>query len=224
MIREYIKRWPTIYYLALVTIGNVLFVGLSPKKFLKKYNPKGVILNLGSGPRVIREDIINVDIEKYEGVSVVADLTKLPFENDSVDGVICDNVLEHVKEADSAVSEIERILKNRGLAYISTPFMYPFHSSPYDYHRWSEMGLKELFNKFEIVDFGVRAGVFSALNAHLCYLFATVLSFGSERLYWILVDLSLLIFFPIKFLDVFMIPIKQAKHAAAVYYMVVRKK
>lgn len=224
MIREYIKRWPKLYYFALVTIGNVLFVGLSAKKFLNKYVKGRKIVNLGSGPRVIRGDVINVDIKAYEGVSIVADLTKLPFENNSVDGVVCDNVLEHVKEASLAVSEIERILKKGACAYISTPFMYPFHSSPYDYHRWSEMGLKDLFNKFEIVEFGVRAGVFSALNAHLCYLFATVFSFGSERLYWILLDLSLLIFFPIKFLDIFMLRVKQAKHAAAVYYMVVKKK
>jgi SAM-dependent methyltransferase len=224
MIREYFKRWPKLYYLALVTIGNVLFVGLSPTKFLKKYPSSGKIVNLGSGPRIIREDIINVDITKYEGVSIVASLTDLPFEDNSVGSVICDNVLEHVKEAHLAVGEMERVLKRGGVAYISTPFMYPFHSSPYDYHRWSEMGLRDLFSKFEVVEFGVRAGVFSALNSHLCYLFATIFSFGSEKLYWILLDLSLFLFFPIKFLDVFLLPLKSAKYAAAVYYMVVRKK
>ncbi|MDO8492464.1 MAG: methyltransferase domain-containing protein [bacterium] len=224
MIRDFFKRWPTFYYSLVVVFGPVLLIGLNPKQFLKKYGDKGKIVNLGSGPKVIRPDIINVDAIRYPGVMVVADLTKLPFESESISRVICDNVLEHVEDAPKAVSEIERILEKKGLAYISTPFLYPFHSSPSDYHRFTEEGLRSLFSQFEMIDLGVRSGPFSALNTYLCYLFATIFSFGSERLFWILVDFSIFIFFPIKFFDLLFVFLPTIRHTAAVYYCVVKKR
>jgi SAM-dependent methyltransferase len=226
-IREFFKRWPKLYYVIVYIFGPAYLGHMTPKNFLSTYfsDSKGnhKILNLGSGPRVIREDILNVDITKYSKVSIVASLTDLPIENASIDGFVCDNVLEHVADFNVAVHEMYRVLKVGGVGYVSTPFMYPFHASPDDYTRWTEKGLRHLFKDFEIVEVGTRSGIFSTINVTLCYFLPTLFSFGSDRLYWFLVNLSLFIFFPIKFLDICANRLPFSTRTASILYCVVRK-
>lgn len=223
-IRSFFKQWPSLYYFVMVVFGPALLLGESPKSFLRKYPSKGTIVNLGSGPRMIAPHIINVDSSPYKGVSVVADITELPFDEESVSRIICDNVLEHVKDTPKAVQEIFRVLEPGGVAYISTPFLYPFHSSPDDYVRWTTHGLKYLFRDFEVVRIGTRSGIFSSFTVLLCYLIATLFSFGSKKFYWLLVNVSIFIFFPIKFLDVFTIFLPNTSESASVLYCIIRKK
>ncbi len=222
-IKDYFKQWPDLYYFIYVFFGPVYFGGLGVKDFIKKYPTSGVRLNLGSGARRIGEGILNVDITKYVGVDIVADVTCLPFEDDSVDQIICDQVLEHVQNPSAAVAEMHRVLRSGGYAYVSVPFMYPFHASPSDFQRFTHIGLGNLFCAFTVVGVGVRSGPFSALTTYLCYLLASVCSFGSERLYWFFVYASTFIFFPIKLLDIIANRLPFAINMASVLYCVVRK-
>lgn len=45
----------------------------------------------------------------------------LPLENDSVDVVICDNVLEHLGNPDGFFTEAHRVMKNEGIICIRSP-------------------------------------------------------------------------------------------------------
>ncbi len=222
--REFFKRWPRFYFFIATVFGPVLFCGLSPKKFLKKYPTSKRIVNLGSGPRFIREDVENIDIHPYAGVKIVADICKTPLESSSINRIICDNVLEHVAQPELAAKEMHRILQNDGLAYIAVPFLYPFHSSPGDYQRFTKEGLKQLFKDFEVVEIGVRSGPFSALTAYLCHLFGTIFSFGSARLNSVLTNLIMFLLFPIKLLDIMFNYWPNAHTVASVLYCVVKKK
>lgn len=225
LIRDFFKRWPGFYYFIATFFGPLFFSGLSPKVFLRRFaKAGGKHFNLGSGPRILSSEVVNVDIFPYKGVSLVADITDLPIENDFVDSIVCDNVLEHVVNPSQVVAEIYRVLKPGGTAYMCVPFMYPFHSSPVDYNRWTMPGLVQLFNKFEIIESGVRAGAFSTLNVYCCYLFALLFSFNNQRLYWILVNVSMFIFFPVKLLDIIFCHFPMSRDMAAVLYVVVRKK
>ena len=222
-MRDYFKKFPRFYYLMMHVFGPALFLGTSPKSFLRQFPSSGKIVNLGSGPRVISPEVTNVDIAPYPGVSIVSDIVSMPFYDGSVSRIICDNVLEHVSNPEKAVREIHRVMESGGLAYVSTPFLYPFHSSPNDFYRFTDEGLRALFSEFKIVEVGTRSGPFSVLNTYLCYLFATFFSFGSERLYWILVDISIFIFFPIKFLDLLFNYLPQSSHVACHLYCIIRK-
>ena len=51
--------------------------------------------------------------------------------------IIIFNVLEHVYEIDNAFTELKKILKPKGKIYISTPFLYRYHSAPKDYYRFT---------------------------------------------------------------------------------------
>ncbi len=223
-MRELFKKWPRFYCFVTDFFGPVYFSGLSPKAFAKKYAVDGKKLNLGSGPRIISSEFINVDLSSYPGVDIVADISNVPVGDNTVSMVVCDNVLEHVKNPEAVARELYRMLKPGAVAYISTPFFYPFHSSPSDYRRWTHEGLRLLFKDFETVDLGCRAGPFSVLNVYLCYLFALIFSFGSDKLFWVLVDVSIFIFFPIKFLDIIFNYWPNSIYLASTFYCVIKKK
>jgi SAM-dependent methyltransferase len=68
---------------------------------------------------------------------VLADARDLPFDAESVDGVLCSNLLEHTPDADPVIREIERVLRPGGWGYISwTNWYSPWggHAmTPYQY-------------------------------------------------------------------------------------------
>lgn len=225
-LREFFKRWPGFYYAAVILFGPVWFVGLSALGFLKRYAYPGTTLNVGSGPRVLAPDVINIDVTKYPHVAIIADATKLPFEDASVARIVSDNVLEHVELPEAAVSEAARVLLPGGYFYVSTPFLYPFHSSPHDYTRWTGLGLKSLLSRhgFEIVQFGVRAGPFSVLVLWLSYFIASLLCFGSARVYTLVLNVVMVFLFPLKFLDALFAHLPFMDQMTSVFYIVGKKK
>lgn len=78
-------------------------------------------LNLGCGDNLL-DGYINVD--KYDkAADVQADITELPFEDNSVDKVVAYQVIEHVPYNlnDKLFAEIYRVLKPAGTAILETP-------------------------------------------------------------------------------------------------------
>ena len=55
----------------------------------------------------------------------VADAKKLPFKDNTFDFIICSEVLEHIIDYQSALSEINRILKPEGKLVVSVPKFFP---------------------------------------------------------------------------------------------------
>ncbi len=53
------------------------------------------------------------------------DVTNLPFADESVDTIICSEVLEHIPDDARAISELERILKPGGMLAVSVPSFFP---------------------------------------------------------------------------------------------------
>src|SRR3989344_1811599 len=94
-VKALFKRYPHLYD------WMVYFFGPQPHnttgyKFVRRFPAGARILNVGSGPRRLREDVVNVDVMPFEGVDVVADAEHLPFPVARVDAGVCVNVLEHV--------------------------------------------------------------------------------------------------------------------------------
>jgi len=77
-----------------------------------------------------------------------------PFEDTSYDGVICNQVLEHVFNPDQFLHEILRVLKPGGDLLLTVPFVWDEHEQPWDYARYSSFGLKSLLerNGFVVVE------------------------------------------------------------------------
>ena len=79
-------------------------------------------LNLGCNTR-IREGYVNVDKDKYPGVDVVTDVSKLPFPDNYADEVYVSHILEHFPHTKTVdvLKEWHRILKPGGMLKIAVP-------------------------------------------------------------------------------------------------------
>tara|TARA_R110001606_G_scaffold222699_1_gene370660 strand:+ start:1847 stop:2605 length:759 start_codon:yes stop_codon:yes gene_type:complete len=114
----------------------------------------GLVLDIGSADRWIERKLqksaeyIALDYpatgsELYNAKpTVFADAAQLPFASERFDAIICLEVIEHVPDPFQVFSEISRVLKTEGKAWISMPFLYPLHDAPFDFQRFTEFGLK----------------------------------------------------------------------------------
>ncbi|HXF85989.1 MAG TPA: class I SAM-dependent methyltransferase [Anaerolineales bacterium] len=89
---------------------------------------------------------VNLDLTTHP--HIFADVLFVPLKSQSVDCVICTEVLEHLSDPQACVNEIHRLLRDGGLVLASTPFLYPVHADPYDFQRFTEDGLQNLFRNF----------------------------------------------------------------------------
>ncbi|MSR67564.1 class I SAM-dependent methyltransferase [Candidatus Peribacteria bacterium] len=221
--KNFFKRWPVVYDILVFLIAPCFFTGLTPKKFIARFVPVGIILNAGSGVRRLSPRCLNVDLFPFEGVDVVSDLQSLPFRDSVFDALTCDQVLEHVQHPTAVCRELSRVVKSGGLLHIASPFMFPWHPSPSDFTRWTQEGLVSLFPGCLLVEQGVLAGPFSALNGLLPAFFATILCFGSHSLQIVLQYLFLVLLFPLKFFDMIFARLPGAELCSANFYVVLRK-
>lgn len=83
------------------------------------------MLNIGCGTdiRPQQEGWINIDYIWRNGVDIVMNLNKdcLPFEDNSIDKILCSHVLEHVLNPYELVMECHRVLKKDHVLLIKLP-------------------------------------------------------------------------------------------------------
>lgn len=116
------------------------------------------ILALGPGIHLIQ-----TDITPGPQTEIVCDAHQLPFAGGSMDGVIIQAVLEHVFDPGQCVEEIYRVLRPSGLVYAETPFMQQVHLGAYDFTRFTHLGHRRLFRRFDEISSGPTAGPATAL-------------------------------------------------------------
>ncbi len=117
----------------------------------------------GAGTRT--PGFVNVDMVQLPGVDAVADVQLLPFPSGLFTRVECDAVLEHVRDPEATIREIERVLEPGGFAHIVTPFCHPLHEYPTDYRRFNLPALKLMSGELEVVAAGWRTGPTATLLA-----------------------------------------------------------
>jgi len=222
-IKFFLKKYP-VFFSVIYKLFGASLVGLSPEKFLKKIGPKNIILNLGSGVKTINKDVINIDFYPFDNVDIVADVSDIPVNSNSVDAIINESVLEHVDHPEKIVSEIYRLLKPGGYIYLSVPFIVSFHSSPDDYYRWTKRGLQTMMSRFTEIETGVRYGPTSAMVYIVSEWLATLLSFGFIRIQQYIFILLMIVLAPLNILDFLIYKIPSSENIACGFYFVGKKK
>lgn len=222
--KHFMKKYDKLYNL-LIWLVSPVYVSRSLNKFIiKNIKNKNIIaLNLGSGNSNISNKVVNIDIFPYKNTDICCNIANLPFKDNSIDIIFCIAVLEHVPNPEKVVSEINRVLKKDGLVYISFPFVYRFHASPFDYSRRTYEGMKVLFKDFKLIDLKCAGGPTSGMLCILQEWVAILISFGNEYIHTIVLILMMILTFPIKFLDIFLINNSMAKNISSSFTYIGKK-
>ncbi len=136
-----------------------------------------IVLDVGGGERFqkdlerYRELFANtnyrtLDVESRYRPDILASIYEIPLSSDSVGGIICKSVLEHLEVPERAVAELYRVLKPGGKILVYVPFIYPYHARAgvyKDYYRFSEDALRYLFRDFKRIELQKVGGYFRAL-------------------------------------------------------------
>lgn len=185
--------------------------------------PNAMIVNMGSAWVRLHERVFNLDLFMEAEVDVQGDLLALPFEDNSIDAIVCTGVLEHVSDAYLATKEIHRVMKPNGEAYIELPWMQGIHASPCDFQRWTPQGYKSLFKGFEIKYIKVATGPASALAWMLQEALAMLFSFRNETLYKIGLRIFGWFALPISWLDIILEKHPRAESIASGFALLLKK-
>lgn len=117
------------------------------------------VLNVGAGGKVAssidrvaeihRLQVHSIDIDPARHPDEVADI--ITYANhEKYDAILIIEVLEHVTSPTAAVDNMFTLLRPGGVVFCSTPFLFPEHDRPHDYHRFTRFGLELLFRRYEI--------------------------------------------------------------------------
>jgi SAM-dependent methyltransferase len=171
---------------------------------------------VGSGVQAMYDDpevqVIGTDIYHSPHTTLIADGHRLPFADQSVDGVWIQAVLEHVLDPQQVVAEIHRVLRPDGLVFADTPFMQQVHEGAYDFTRFTLSGHRWLFRHFALIDAGTSGGAGMASLWSVRYLARAMTGSGP------LGTLIQLAFFWLRFIDRWAGPRDTADAASAVYF------
>ncbi|MFK8020897.1 MAG: methyltransferase domain-containing protein [Pseudomonadales bacterium] len=179
-------------------------IGLDIEDAIEKLlseKPDAVIVNVGSGESNLHSKVVNLDIYNNDAVDLVADAHFIPLLDNSVDGVLCESIMEHVRQPTMIAKEFERILKPGGYVYIVAPFIFPYHESPIDCYRYTTTGLSELFPNCEVLEQGYLKGPASAYARISAAFLAVLFSFNNPWLYRIIHPVARVLLHPLSFLD-----------------------
>ena len=168
-------EWLKAYYCRQQFNPGLSGIWLNPFYFARKelhremarFAPRmqGRLLDVGCGTQPYRmlfsgaADYVGLEYDTAENrtakrADYFYDGNIFPFDTASYDGVICNQVLEHVFNPDQFLREIARVLKAGGNVLLTVPFVWDEHEQPYDYARYSSFGLRSLLerNGFVVVE------------------------------------------------------------------------
>ena len=189
MLKDKLK---TIYFKEMFAPG-FLAIFINPFYFARKGLYKnisslagkisGKTLDIGCGSKPY-EDLYNsseyvgleYDTPEYrlsKNADYFYDGKKFPFENESFDSAVANQVFEHVFNPDNFLTELHRILKPGGMLLMTMPFVWDEHEQPYDFARYSSYGIRSLLegHGFDVVEQrksvdDIRV-IFQLINAYL---------------------------------------------------------
>lgn len=131
---------------------------------------KGVVLDVGSG-KIKRyasffeyDKYIALDINKENKPDIIASADNIPLDNNSIDSIICTQVLGDVKDFSKVIREFYRVLKPGGSILLTESLLNELHDEPDDFWRFTKFSLGYLFkkNEFKIIEISQRGGFFAS--------------------------------------------------------------
>lgn len=186
---------------------------------LSSLDTEGLYLNIGGTGEIRHDSVFNLNIMSGREIHLVADAEKLPFTNNSVDGIFILLVLEHVPDPASICSEIHRVLKPGGFIFATLPFMQVLHAHPKDYYRFTPDGIRVLFKGFNEKQLKIASGPTGNLIWVLKEYFALLFPFSNNDMIYVSVrEIAGWILYPLILLDLYLNRKKRAEKMASYFY------
>lgn len=141
-------------------------------KEIKQLHPGENILDAGAGmlryKKVCEEQslkYISQDFCQYTGegngkglqrgvwdtssIDIVSDITEIPLKTETIDNILCSEVLEHIISPEMAIKEFARLLVSGGKLILSAPFCAGVHMAPYFYNTgFSRYWYEQILEKY----------------------------------------------------------------------------
>ena len=205
--------------------NNSKTVKLAIKKILDNIPENGEGLNIGSGKTKIDVRVKNMEISSGVGIDYIGSVEDIPASGEKFDVIISQEVLEHVKNPWKAMSEIHRVLKKGGKAYIQLPFTIGFHPCPNDYWRFSKEGIEELVlsSDMKIIESGITVGSATGFYRIAVEFFAILFSIPLPMIYRAVKAFFSIVLFPIKLLDPLFNLSKERDRISGGFYVICEK-
>jgi SAM-dependent methyltransferase len=123
--------------------------------FSKSLQLGAQIVDVGCGLQPYRKyfahaQYVGIDVEasgrkeQEKSADIYFDGVNIPLAVESVDAVLCTEVLEHAVDPEALVAEFFRVLRPGGQIFITVPFIWGLHELPYDFRRYTPFGLERL--------------------------------------------------------------------------------
>lgn len=115
--------------------------------------------------KYFRNKSLNYVVTDYTdtyGPDEIQDIHNLGYPDESIDGIFCLAVLEHINNPQRAAEEMLRVLKKGGKIYAYAPFLYKYHAHEgyySDYYRYTYDGLMHLFRAARKVELAPVRGI-----------------------------------------------------------------
>jgi SAM-dependent methyltransferase len=136
---------------------------------------KGRFLDAGCGTQPFRS-VVEAQVDQYLGYDIedrsgrldytgsVEDMGAVP--GDSIDTLLCSEVLEHVAHPERAVAEFARVVRPGGSLVLTVPFLARLHEEPHDYYRYTRHGVGTLLDEggFAVDEIVETGSLFSFLG------------------------------------------------------------
>jgi SAM-dependent methyltransferase len=167
MVRIYDYNWLVKYYtereLSIVSPsfhGTLLDVGSSNRPYVDI-----------CGPYVSR--YVTLDISPNSDIDVRADAMRLPFRNETIDVVLCFDVLYFLTEPWEAFTEFTRVLKPGGILVVFASQSWRTMDEHGDYYRFTKNGLSYLAKRSGLTVLRARPldGLWAKMGAQINYFF-----------------------------------------------------
>jgi uncharacterized protein YbaR (Trm112 family)/SAM-dependent methyltransferase len=210
--------------------GNENYHHLNNLLLKKSGTPRVLVIGgsiLGNGMEILINntslslDLVESDVSFGPRTMLICDGHDIPFEDESFDAVVIQAVLEHVADPYRCVEEVHRVLNKQGLVYAETPFMQQVHGGRYDFTRFTHLGHRRLFRKFEEIDSGAVCGPGMALSWSYQYFLTSF--FSSKTLRAVARNFANLTSFYLKYIDSYLIDKPGTLDAASGYYFIGEK-
>lgn len=156
-------------------------------RFLKKQIPlikekgnENVLVDVGAGKspyypwfKDSLKEYVAIDVEgtlpPNETRPMIRQITafaeELPLPNNYADVILSNQVLEHVIDPQKAVQEKFRVLKSGGIYIGSVPHLSPVHLEPYDFRRFTDLGVRQLLENAGFTNIKIEGsgGIYTAI-------------------------------------------------------------